>query len=533
MRSKITISKLIKRNFYFIIFLSVFSIPRLISFFTKSDYFNGDFAYYYFQTSDIVNNFIFPLLGHVVGEIGGFAQGPLFSYILVPLFLLFNGDPIGGKIFMLIVSLSIYFLASIFMHKHFGRSEGYLTAFFLGNSPYLIKWTNLAWPPFIVPLLMVFHLCFLYLFLSRKENKYLYISVFTFALMAHFEIASLGLLLPSFFTLFIYFLYKKLINRITLLKSLLMFFISFIPHLLYDLTNNFYNLRGLISVLFKNSGEERFPYILVLADRLHLFKTDLSAVFPIFDYKLLVIIFLILLIGFNIYIKDKKIKIFNKIFLFYLLLIIPLTFILITVIPVERASFWWITYLTITYIFFSVILLSYLSRKNIFAQFFVILVILISINSFTNSLNKQIQTYKEYKNLKNEIRIKTPIEYIYKDSNNIPFNIIFLTRGEKVIDYKYMFQFLNNSNYPKNLDKSYTTGGGVPVYINEKDQFRNLKSGTYYIIIPNKSIFSGYSQRILKFNNFGQVINTKQLSSGIEGFTVQKRILEPKHSNLF
>lgn len=525
MSSKITISKLIKRNFYFIIFLTIFSIPRLISFFTKSDYFNGDFAFYYFQTNDIVNNFHFPLLGHVVGEIGGFAQGPLWSYLLIPFFMIFNGDPVGGKLFMVIISFLIFLFTSVFAYKYFGKTEGFLAAFLLGTSPYLIKWVNLAWPPFIVPLLMVFHLCFLYLFFPRKENKYLYISVFSLSLISQFEIASLGLLLPSFITLFIYFLYKRIINKTTFLKSVLIFSISFIPHLIYDLTNNFYNLKGLISVLFKSTGEERFPYILVLADRLHLFKTDLSTVFPIFDYKLLVFIFLILLIGFYFYIKDKKIKIFSKIFISYLLLIIPFTFILITIIPVERASFWWITYLTITYIFFSAILLSYLFKKNIFAQFFVILIILISFNSFIDNLNKQIQTYKEYKNLKNEIRIKTPIEYVYKDSNNTPFNIIYLTGGEKVIDYKYIFQFLSSTHYPINQDRAYTSGGGVPVFINEKDQFRNLKSGTYYIIIPNKSISSGYSQRMLKFNNFGRIINTKQLSSGVEGFTVQKRIL--------
>ncbi len=516
-------------TFLFLIYSTILFLPRLISSLTKSDYFNGDFAFYYFLTKDIVINHDLPLLGHVVGEIGGFAQGPLWSYLLVPFFIIFNGDPIGGKLFMLLTSLVIYFTGVLFAWKKLGKLEGISTAFFLGSSPYLIKWTNLAWPPYIVPLLMILYFLFLYLFLSKKENKYFYASSLSLSLMAHFEIASLGLLLPSFIIILFYFVYRKLLNLKSTTTSLIIFSISFIPHLIYDLTHNFYNTRGFLSILFGTKNSESYPILLALQDRLHLIKTDLSAVFSIHDFRILLIIFVFLIFGTYLYIKDRKIKIWKKIFIANFLVIICTTFIGLILIPVERASFWWITYLTITYIFFSGIILGYMFRRNILFKLIISLIFLISIYSFFQNTNSLINIYQQYKNLKNEIRIQDPIEYVYFDSKNQAFNVIFLTGGEKIIDYKYMFSQTEKKHntyfYPTNINPSFTSGGGKPTYIKEIRQFDNLSSGIYYIIISNRSIESGYAKRILDRNNFGEIIYTKRIHDE-EGFTIQKRILD-------
>lgn len=522
--------KIKKIDLIFISFASILLIPRFIAFFTKSDYFNGDFAFYYFLTKDIMLEHKLPLLGHVVGEIGGFAQGPLWSYLLTIPFFIFNGDPFGGKVFMLLTSVLIYLSGSLFFYKFFGKAQGYLAAFLLGSSPYLIKWTNLAWPPYTVPLLTVFYLIFLYLFLLKKKNKYLYISSLSLGLFAHFEVASLGLLLPSFLILLAFLYYKKLVNVKVILKSFLAISISFIPHFVYDLTHNFYNIRGLIGIITNSSSSERNPLLLIIADRLHLLKTDLSAVFPVFDYRILIIILGFLLVGFYLYIKDKKIKKRNKIFAGYLLLIIPTTFLSINLIPVERASFWWITYLSVTYIFFTIIILGFLYRKSFFGQIFVIIIIIISLTSFRDNLKELLSKYEEHKNQTHEVMIQAPIEYIYADSKNQPFSVIFITSEKKIIDYKYMLWFLKhnkfiNSSFPNNMDLNYSSPGGVPAFINEPKQFNNLKKGSYYIIISNKTLESGYAKRILEKNNFGNIIYTREIEKGINGFTVQKRII--------
>ncbi len=83
----------------------------------------------------------------------------------------------------------------------------------------------------------------------------------------------------------------------------------------------------------------------------------------------------------------------------------------------------------------------------------------------------------------------------------------------------------NTYFYPTNIDPSFTSGGGKPVYIKEIKQFDNLSSGTYYMVISNRSLESGYAKRILDRNNFGEIIYTKRISDEYEGFTIQKRIL--------
>lgn len=517
--------------FLFSVFIFLLLIPRFIVFSTKLDYFGGDFAFYYFLTRDIVVNLNFPLIGHVVGEIGGFTQGPLWSYLLVPFFIFFDGNPIGGKMFMLLISLFILIFGSFFAWKYLGKIEGILIAFFLGSSPYLIKWTNLAWPPYVIPLITIFHLYFLFIFLSKKQNKYFYLSVSSLGLMAHFEVASLALLLPSFMLLTIYLLYRKALFKLDILKSLFIFSLFFVPHLIYDLNNKFYNLKGILSILTPDSKTNNIMWQIIIANRLHLFKTDLIAVFPIFDYKVLLIVFVFILLGFILFLKDRKIKKVNKLFIWYLLMIIPLTFFGVCLIPVKSASFWWFSYLTIVYIFLSGIILTYLLKKKIIYALIVITIIIINLKEFSGNLNSIFSKERELRNIKYEISIQAPIEDIYQDAINQSFKVLYVTGNHKVIDYKYMFLFIgkskfNDSPYLENIDLNYTAGGGIPLPINESEQFKKLTSGIYYIIITNEASKSEYSNKLLNNKNIGVLLNEKKIQNGSKSFIVQKRVIK-------
>lgn len=511
----------------FTIYILLFLIPRFIVFLTKSDYFNGDFAFYYFLTRDIVINHKFPLIGHVVGEIGGFAQGPGWSYLLTIPFIVFNGDPYGGKVFMLIVSVTILLSGSLLAWKYFGKIEGLLIGFFLGSSPYLIRWTNIAWPPYIVPLIFISYLFFLSLFLLNGKKRFFYLMATSLGLISHFEIASLALIFPSFLLLVFFFVYKSKINKIDIIKSLIVFSTFFIPHLIYDLSKNFYNLKGLLSLIQPNSNNTSLGFPIILADRLHLFKTDLIAIFTTSNYKFLVICFIFLLYGFSLFVRDKKVKSWKKIFISHILLSISLTFLGVCLIPVERASFWWFTYLTIIYIFFAGVMMGYLFKRNLFNKLIIIFVIGICLNLFLQNIKILISKQKEMSKLNYEIRIQEPIEYIYKNSNNEPFTAIFVTGEEKIIDYKYMLWFVGKNEYKnskslKNLDLNYTNGDGIPIFLNEEKQFNNLKKGIYYIIIKNSSLEINYVEKNLKNRKNFTLISSKEIKNMGKNLIIEK-----------
>lgn len=514
---------------FFAIIIIFLILPRIVVFLTKEDYFGGDFAFYYFNAREIVLNHQLPLIGHVVGDIGGFAQGAGWNYLLAVPFTLFGGDPYGGKILMLIISSLTLILGSFAAWFFIGKREGLFIGILLGISEYLIMWTNDVWPPYAVPLLSIFYLSALALFLSKNKKKYFILISIALGLMAHFEIASLGLLFPSYLILIVYLFLKGNVVKKDILLSLLTFIFFFIPHAVYDFTNNFYNARGILDLLPLNGREASNELSLIIADRLHLFATDLVEVFPISNIKLLTVVFLFLTFGFFLYARDKRIKKWKKIFTSYIFITIPITFLGLCIIPVERASFWWITYLTIFYIFFAGIILSFfLFHKKLLYKFAVVFIIILFLHSSVNNFSVLLNKKRELQTTKYPIKIQEPIEWIYEDSRNQQFNILYVTGLEKVLNYKYMFWYVGKTEYKnslalRNLDLQFTSHGGIPVYINENNQFKNLKQGTYYLIITDQSIQNGYASKILKNKSLGKFNSIKHFGQEGSGFVVEKR----------
>lgn len=519
----------------FLLFLTIiiFSlIPRIIVFLTKEEYFTGDFAFYYFNAKEIVLNHNLPLIGHVVGDIGGFAQGAGWNYLLAIPFALFNGDPFGGKVLMLIVSFTTLILGLYTAWHLIGKREGIFIGFLLGTSQYLIMWTNDVWPPYIIPLLTILYLSALALFLSKNKRKHFILMSIVLGIMAHFEIASLGLLFPSYLLLIAYLFLKNKITKKDISLSFLTFIVFFVPHAIYDISHNFYNTRGILSLLLHHTNNTDNKFLLIITDRLHLFLTDFIEVFPISNIKLLIFIFLFLIFGLFLYARDERIKKWKKIFTSYIFISIPLTFFGLCLIPVERASFWWITYLTIFYVFFAGIILSFfLFYKGYLYKLAVILIITLFLYASIINLSVILNKQKELKPTQYLIRIQEPIEWIYTDSKDEQFNVLYITGLEKILDYKFMFWYVGKNEYRnsqalKSLDLQFTTSGGMPTYINEKTQFKNLKKGIYYIIITNQSLQNGYASKILKNKLLGKIISVKHIGNEPDGFEIRKIFID-------
>lgn len=503
---------------------------RMIKLITREDYFGGDFAFYYFLTKSIAIDHKLPLIGHVVGDIGGFAQGAGWNYLLITPFILANGHPYGAKAMMFSISVMIIFL-SWFLFKNLLKSKELIcTVFLLSVSPNLITWSTAVWPPYVVPLLSVAHIGFLGQYLKTTQKKYFLLSTASLVLIIHFEIASFGILLASYLLLTAYLLHRKQLTVQYVFLAALLFFITFLPHIVYDIFHNFYNLKGLLTMLFFHRTTLLSSHIFeILTNRYYIIKTDLLFVFPPLQNKLLFIFLLIFIFGTFLYFRDRKNSPWEKKLMSYLLTTIILTFTCLIVFPALSIPFWWFTYLTIFYLLWIGIIVGYfLSYHKLIYKAIAIIFLSLTLLSSFHELSLLLEKEKRLRNVKYVIKIEEPIEYIYSDSKGKPFKVLFATGLVKVQDYKYMLWYIGKEKYKnsqgfKLLDLSYAFPDGRPVTIQEANQFKDLKKGTYYVIITQQSLQSGYAQKILNQETSGKLITKKKFETG---YVVEKRIVD-------
>lgn len=504
-------------------------IPRLLKLISHEDYYTDSaVGSYLLHVKSIVFDHQLQLLGQQAQNTG-FAQGAGVYYLLGIPITFMNGDPYGAQVFMFVISLLIVILCPLLLWRIYGRKEALFIGIFLGISPYLNYHTVSLWPPYVVPLLVALYLIF-FLCLQVKVNRkyYIFMSI-ALGLIPHFEVASFALILPSYLLLSLYLIYIKLIKRSDLLLAGGVFFFLFLPHIIFDLTHNFYNLKGLIAVLpFGQTKTVTLDIFANFIDRRHLIKTDLIAVFPPVPINFLYIFLLILLIGSYMYIKDRSNKKWKKIFIINLFTTITLSNITLMIFPFSKAEIWWIPYFSIIYIFITGIILSYFwDQKSLLYKVFILLFLFLFIRAEIEEISLRINNEQSFKNQKYLIRMQEPIEYIYADSKNKPFKILYLTESTYVLDFKYLFWYIGKTKYPnsegfKNLDLNYILPGGPAVALDKHGQFKNLSPGIYYLIITQQSIENGYASQFLN-KPIGELLSSKSLSNT---YVVQKRYVQ-------
>lgn len=178
------------------------------------------------------------LIGPRVVSSSGFFLGPWYYYVLLPFYLVFQGNPIFGAYMTgfvnVITSLTIFFLL---------KKKSSLVAFCFS----LIWLTSLshrmAWNVTFVPLftLLLAHL----LLLEKPKFKHSILASFLVGLGInfHFQIVFFAPILLA------WIIYHRKTNKLSLLRIVLLafaFLSPFFPLLAFDLRHNFVNLQSVI-----------------------------------------------------------------------------------------------------------------------------------------------------------------------------------------------------------------------------------------------------------------------------------------------
>src|SRR3989344_9583410 len=501
------INKIIKRKFLLIsIFILLLAlIPRSVEVLSGNYLFGFDQGQYFLEAKKIVVDYKLTLIGIPVGGAGGFFQGPGWIYLLSVPFLVFDGDPYGGMILMLIMGVATVATVVLLAKKMFSWQEGILIGFLIAVSPNIITQSRFIWPPFLISFLSVFFLYFTYKILQGNK-KYLGFLGFTIGLMSHFEIATSGTLLFQSILFVLFLIWKKTITGRSLFGFIVGFSLPFLPLLIFDIRHSFLNLKGVINLIIPEANKVTQPSGFssdIFMNHVAIFSSSFSSMLPgIGNFWYIIVLFILL--GCCLYIRDKNQVFEKKAFVFYLASN-PFLLFFIFMFYKSHMWTWWILQLYIFYCFLIGIIVMYFVRKNIVGKmilFTVLCYFLIVYYQYTK--NAYLIDYFDYGGTA-KIRGKIDaIDYVYKDSKGKPFGLLVFTPPVYTYAYDYLVWWHGKTKY-----------NYVP--------YREKKGEFYLLIEPDPEklwSYKGWLETVIKT---GAIVYTRTLPSG---FIIQKRIEE-------
>lgn len=434
------------------------------------------------------------LIGPFTGLQGVF-QGPLHYYLLAIPFFIFNGNPAAEIGMMVVLALVGIFLCYMLGRNMIDGKFGIVLALFFAFSSASISFSSYFWNPNWIPFCMVLLYYFLYKSIFTHPKYWIWTGLLA-GIIAQFEVA-FGL--PLFISLFI----VAILCDIKSLKSLYFwaiipaFLVTFTPQALFDIRHQFLMTKTIISFLHGANGGTggAIPFSTRIFYRIN--EIQGATIFTISNNRivdyLLACSLPVFLITSLLYGWKKELK------LFFIFLLIPLTFFVIFLFYSHEAwSWYWVGLQTSYYFLLAFILSTFLKKSKIYMGFSIALMLFWAIFTIIPEiLGLSVITQGDTGTLKNELRV---VDFIYHDANGKPFGEFVYT--PPVYDYAYQHLFWWKS-------KQYG-------YSATKD-----KNGIFYLVIEpdpdHPYSINGWKQTVIKT---GKVVWDKTFPGKI---TVEKR----------
>jgi len=203
-----------------------------------------------------------PFIGPIT-SVGNFYLGPLYYYLMAPWLWLFNFDPVGPayvNAFIGLITIPALYFVSL---KMFSHSVGLIASFLYAFGSIPVLQTRGAWNPNPMPLVALGIIYSLYQLVIKRQKKWLLGLTFflVIALQLHYIIL---FLFPFLGWQFIRLPKKSFFNRY-FWWSVAILIIFNLPLILFEVKNNFVNLKGLV-YYFQSSGYNQFNLFQKLRD---------------------------------------------------------------------------------------------------------------------------------------------------------------------------------------------------------------------------------------------------------------------------
>jgi len=192
------------------------------------------------------------LLGPIVrGDVGGFYLGPLYYYLITPLYLITDGNPLSLMAVSVGADIAVIAFLYLFLRSRFSRTAALITSLIWAGSPLIIKNAYTPWNVSFIPL---WSLTFIWTIEQLKLThhlRYKALLVFLASLTTNIHVSLIPL--AGLFLLLNWQEYRSL-SRKAYLFIAVSAFLPVSPLILHDLTHHFENSILLKRFLFSTGA---------------------------------------------------------------------------------------------------------------------------------------------------------------------------------------------------------------------------------------------------------------------------------------
>lgn len=405
--------------------------------------FIGDQGWFYESAKNFLTGGNFPLVG-ITSSHTWLHQGPLWTYILMVIFLIFGFNPLIPGIFTALFSVFTILFVYKVGNDMFGKEVGLVSSFLFSLSPLVIINSRFPFDPSIIPFFAILLIYSVFKWVN-KDYKYFPIAIFSLAILYNLELSTI-ILSGVFAIIFFWGLFKRkewisgLVSKKIILSSLVLFVIPMLPIFIYDVFNGFKQ-----TIIFAGWLIYHSVFFLVkkstggttIGETLSFFVNQNSLLI----FLPSAIISLVLLFSSWIYLLYKIIstkvrKIEDSYFLFFLFLVIPTISFILNKVPSEA-------YLPVFFPIYIIVISSFftfLVRLRFMRYPIIIVIIFIGVfNSyFLISQNYLSGPHNTYKSIS---QVKEVSEKVISETKGNSYNIIIKGEGSQWESSKINFEY--------------------------------------------------------------------------------------------
>ncbi len=400
---------------------------------------NGYFAFTYDQgrdllvLKDIVTSGNIRLIGPTSG-IEGVFHGVWWYWLLVPFYIIFQGDPkfiitAFGILSSLVIVVAFY-LGKMMKDWKLGIIFAGLSA----TSQHFISVAAQLWNPNMLPLLIMMYLICLWIFLKRTGHFYW--CAFFLGAIFEFHIGFGGMLILA--TILAIIFTKTFLSIKESFLSFVAFCLWLLPRLIFDLRHDFLQTKSIIKYLqHPQAVQNQLPLFSRLIDRL---KTFWDAFIYAYANNQTIIYILLVLLCFIFMIKvfqNKQDKVFLR---FNLILLLGILF-LATLYQNALWDYYLIGIPAMLLPFVSLVLYQIVKWRPPIGWLIFLILLIVNIspgNFFKPAWAGDASVYF------NQIKV---IDEIYRHAQNQPFNVSVYSPSSIDYNYEYLFSWYGQKKY--------------------------------------------------------------------------------------
>lgn len=487
----------------FLIFILALIVRFL--YFPQNAYFGFDQARDAYASWEIINGHL-KVTGPPTAN-GVINHGVLYYYFFSPIYLISGGNPAAISVFLRILNAVGVILLFLIISPMFGRKVAYIGAFLFAISYEQTQFSLfLNHPSLAVISILIFYLG-LSIWIFRKKNWGLFLSLFGLGLSIQFEFVETQLI--AVFILFL-LVFRKYIPKLSF-KGLSFVLASFLlpisSYIISEIKNNFITLRELPNLISNQSSDfnssENIPIQILIIDR---YIHDNIIAHPVIA-AFLGLIFLVILIKL-IFKKAYKDQVtFLALWFFGGLLVYFFT---------KDDAYFYSIATSVSVLIFTAFLISKVSSKSRLAASLLIFLILISnINliSKNNPLGPN-QKINPQTGLLLEDQKKI-IDFIYQSAEGQEFAVNALTMPYNVnTTWSYLFEWYGKNKYGYVPVWGGDSARGFPGNLKVETARSKLPAKRFLIIEPQEGIPSYLSDNFIKNEeNYAKVMGKKKIGT--------------------